>query len=222
MAHRNARLTPVTRAELVERVTDGWPQAEVARLFRVSRATVAKWVRRFREGRTGRALRPLQPSPAQPPPDRSVAGSSHLRCTPVFRLGATPHRVAVGHRPLHRLRRPAPRRTPPPRVAPSHHTGRSCATSMPARARWFTSTSRNSVASRRVAASASCPASPRPTAVLSAAPASVSISSMWPWTTIPATPTSRPCRTNAARLLLPSSSGRWPTSGARASPSSAS
>ena len=27
MAHRNARLTPVTRAELVERVTDGWPQA---------------------------------------------------------------------------------------------------------------------------------------------------------------------------------------------------
>ena len=29
MTHRNARLTPVTRAELVERVTDGWPQAEV-------------------------------------------------------------------------------------------------------------------------------------------------------------------------------------------------
>ena len=50
MTHRNARLTPVTRAELVEQVMDGWPQAEVARLFRVSRATVAKWVRRFREG----------------------------------------------------------------------------------------------------------------------------------------------------------------------------
>ena len=42
MTHRNARLTPVTRAELVERVTDGWPQAEVALLFRVSRATVIK------------------------------------------------------------------------------------------------------------------------------------------------------------------------------------
>ena len=53
MTHRNARLTPVTRAELVEQVMDGWPQAEVARLFRVSRATVAKWVRRFREA--GRA-----------------------------------------------------------------------------------------------------------------------------------------------------------------------
>ena len=42
MTHRNARLTPVTRAELVERVLVGWPQVEVARLFRVSRATVAK------------------------------------------------------------------------------------------------------------------------------------------------------------------------------------
>ena len=50
MIHRNASLTPVIRAELVEQVLDGWPQTEVARLFRVSRATVAKWVRRFREG----------------------------------------------------------------------------------------------------------------------------------------------------------------------------
>ena len=68
MTHRNARLTPVTRAELVERVTDGWPQAEVARLFRVSRATVAKWVRRFREGGPDalldRSSRPLR-SPRQ-------------------------------------------------------------------------------------------------------------------------------------------------------------
>lgn len=49
MTHRNARLTPVTRVELIRHVEQGWPQAEVARLFRVSRATVAKWVRRFRE-----------------------------------------------------------------------------------------------------------------------------------------------------------------------------
>ena len=40
MTHRNARLTPVTRAELVEQVMARWPQAEVGRLFRVSRATV--------------------------------------------------------------------------------------------------------------------------------------------------------------------------------------
>lgn len=50
MTHRNARLTLVTRVELVRYVHEGWPQAEVARLFRVSRATVAKWVRRSREG----------------------------------------------------------------------------------------------------------------------------------------------------------------------------
>ena len=50
MTHRNARLTPTTRFELVREVERGWPQAEVARLFRVSRATVAKWVRRFQAG----------------------------------------------------------------------------------------------------------------------------------------------------------------------------
>ncbi len=31
MAHRNARLTPLTRLELVREVDAGWPQAEVAR-----------------------------------------------------------------------------------------------------------------------------------------------------------------------------------------------
>ena len=129
MTHRNARLTPVTRAELVEQVWAGWPQAEVARLFRVSRATVAKWVRRFREGG----------------PDALLDRSS---------------------RPLR-----SPRQTDQLQEAAICATRR-----MPARARWFTWTSRNSAASRRVAASASCLASPRPTAALSAAPASVSIS----------------------------------------------
>ena len=69
MTHRNARLIPVTRAELVEQVMDGWPQAEVASLFRVSRATVSKWVWRFREGGPDvlldRSSRPLR-SPARP------------------------------------------------------------------------------------------------------------------------------------------------------------
>ena len=91
MTHRNARLTPVTRAELVEQVMDGWPQAEVARLLRVSRATVAKWVRRFREGGPDalydRSSRPL-PSPRQ---TRSAPGSSHLHCTPHACLGPAPH-----------------------------------------------------------------------------------------------------------------------------------
>ena len=70
MAHRNARLTPLTRLDLVREVDAGWPQAEVARRFRVSRHTVAKWLRRFRaEGAAGLA-------------DRSSAPRSHPRRTP--------------------------------------------------------------------------------------------------------------------------------------------
>ena len=49
MAHRNARLTPAARLEMVEEVEAGWSRSEVAKRFRVSRSTVAKWVRRFRE-----------------------------------------------------------------------------------------------------------------------------------------------------------------------------
>ena len=70
MAHRNARLTPLTRLELVREVDAGWPQAEVARHFRVSRHTVAKWLGRFRaEGAAG-----LE--------DRSSAPRCHPRRTP--------------------------------------------------------------------------------------------------------------------------------------------
>ena len=70
MAHRNARLTPLTRLELVREVAAGWSQAEVARRFRVSRHTVAKWLRRFREeGAAGLD-------------DRRSAPRSHPRRTP--------------------------------------------------------------------------------------------------------------------------------------------
>lgn len=54
MTHRNARLIPVTRAELVEQVRDGWPQAEsgppVLRLpcyhLQVGAAVPRRWGRR--------------------------------------------------------------------------------------------------------------------------------------------------------------------------------
>ncbi len=72
MSHPNARLTPLARAELVAEVDVGWPEAEVARRFRVSRATVAKWVRRCRsDGRAAvqdRSSRPRR-SPRLTPPD---------------------------------------------------------------------------------------------------------------------------------------------------------
>ena len=54
MSHLNARLTRQSRLDLVLGVAAGWTQAEAARQFRVSRATAAKWVRRYRdEGRDG-------------------------------------------------------------------------------------------------------------------------------------------------------------------------
>ena len=62
MLHRNARLTVRARLEMVKQVLSGWPQAEVARQFRVSRATVSKWLGRFRtEGEPGLADRSSRP-----------------------------------------------------------------------------------------------------------------------------------------------------------------
>ena len=45
MSHPSARLTPFSRQVLVNRVlVEGWPAAEVARQFHVSRSTAYKWL----------------------------------------------------------------------------------------------------------------------------------------------------------------------------------
>lgn len=92
MTYRNARLTPLTRAELVATVEQGWPQAEVARQFRVSRATVAKWVRRSRSGGLDalqdRSSRPHR-SPRLTSPQVAEA-VRQVRCE----QGWGPHRIA--------------------------------------------------------------------------------------------------------------------------------
>ncbi len=50
MAHARAKLTPVGRAALVDRIlVQGWPVARAAEAMNVSRATAYKWVRRFQE-----------------------------------------------------------------------------------------------------------------------------------------------------------------------------
>ena len=114
MSHPNARLTPLARGELVAEVDAGWPQAEVARRFRVSRATVAKWARRCRsDGRAAvqdRSSRPRR-SPRLTPPDvaaqiaelrRSEGQGPHVIA---YELGLAPSTVyAVLRRAgLHRL-----------------------------------------------------------------------------------------------------------------------
>ena len=119
VAHRNARLTPVTRLELVLEVEAGWSQAEVARRFRVSRPTVAKWVRRFREaGADG--LEGRNSAPHRQP--RRTAPELEQRICAVRRSeGFGPHRIALGARarPFHCLRRAQALRPQPPRPAAS-------------------------------------------------------------------------------------------------------
>ena len=62
--HKNARLTPKSRAELVRRIGEGQDEATVARAFGVCSKTAAKWHGRFRrEGEAGlqdRSSRPLR------------------------------------------------------------------------------------------------------------------------------------------------------------------
>ena len=92
MAHPNARLTPVTRLEMVREVEAGYSQPEVARRFRVSRATVAKWVRRFREeGAGGLADRASVP---RSNPHRTQPELESRICAVRRGSGFGPHRIA--------------------------------------------------------------------------------------------------------------------------------
>lgn len=60
--HKNARLTPKSRAELVRRVMEGQPRDQVAAAFGVSARTAAKWVERFQaEGEAGLQDRSSRP-----------------------------------------------------------------------------------------------------------------------------------------------------------------
>ena len=92
MTHRNARLTPLARLEMVREVEDGWSPSEVARRFRVSRPTVAKWARRHREeGVAGLEDRTSAPhsNPRRTPPELERRICAVRRNT-----GFGPHRIA--------------------------------------------------------------------------------------------------------------------------------
>ena len=47
MSHANARLTPMGRLLIIQRIQGGMPQAHVAAQMSLSRATVAKWWKRW-------------------------------------------------------------------------------------------------------------------------------------------------------------------------------
>ena len=91
MAHRNARLTPRTRLELVQQVEAGWPQAEVARQFRVARATVTKWLRRYQDG--GPAALEERSSVPHHHPRTTPASTVRRICAVRRQTGWGPHRI---------------------------------------------------------------------------------------------------------------------------------
>jgi transposase InsO family protein len=98
VGHRRAALTPLGRRLVVERVlVEGWTQASTAASAGVSRATVAKWVKRYRqEGLPGLEDRPSAPH-RRP---RALSSSQvHRILRARRRTGDGPHRLGpmLGH-----------------------------------------------------------------------------------------------------------------------------
>lgn len=92
MSHANAKLTVQSRLTIIQRLEQGFTQAQVATGMGVSRATVAKWAKRFREeGVAGLADRTSRPH--QSP--RMLAGPVVAEICRLRReLAAGPHRIA--------------------------------------------------------------------------------------------------------------------------------
>jgi transposase InsO family protein len=92
MTHANARLTPRARLEMVRQVQLGYAVAEVARQFRVARATVTKWLRRFQaDGSAGLVDRSSAPHRR---PRRTPAALAQRICAVRRATGWGPHRIA--------------------------------------------------------------------------------------------------------------------------------
>jgi transposase InsO family protein len=125
--HKNARLTPYRRADLVARVQRGEPRQQIAVAFGVSRRTVQKWWARFeREGVAGLTDRSSRPhvSPRQTP-DVVRWGIELLRrqrwtCAEIG--GAVGVSAATAARVLRRVGLSRPGRfSPPPAVQRYEH-----------------------------------------------------------------------------------------------------
>jgi transposase InsO family protein len=100
--HKNARLTPKSRAELVRRIAGGQSKAEVARTFGICARTAAKWFWRFRaEGEAGLVDRSSRPRVLRnPTPPKLIEQVVELRCLRIpgkevgRRLGLSPATVS--------------------------------------------------------------------------------------------------------------------------------
>jgi transposase InsO family protein len=100
--HKNARLTPRSRADLVRRIGEGQSGAEVARAFGICAKTAAKWVKRFLgEGEAGLADRSSRPGKLRKPtPAPLIEQVIELRGTRIpgkeiaRRLGLSPATVS--------------------------------------------------------------------------------------------------------------------------------
>ena len=131
MSHANARLTPTGRLLMVQRIEAGTPQAHVAEQMGLSRATVAKWWKRWvAEGRAGsvaaahrrRARGPGVRFAPQNSAGAGAPGGPHRGAgvDGVEDPGAQRADAPLVDRPAHRqghtpLRAPPPRRPSPPR-----------------------------------------------------------------------------------------------------------
>jgi transposase InsO family protein len=92
MSHPNAKLNDNGRILLINRLLDGWTQAEAAEAQGVSRSTVAKWWKRYRdEGIAGLSDRS---SRAKRLPHALGETVIEAICTLRRELGAGPHRLA--------------------------------------------------------------------------------------------------------------------------------
>ena len=93
MAHRNAKLNLHGRLLIVRRLDRGWSQAQVAEAQGVSRATVARWARRFREhGPAG-----LEDRSSRPKCIRHALSRRKVKriCRLRRALGVGPHQIAA-------------------------------------------------------------------------------------------------------------------------------
>ena len=103
--HRNARLTPVGRRTLIERIVAGRPAAHVAAEMGISRATAYKWWARFRaEGWAGledRSSRPHRfPNRTPRPVERRIEALRRSRKLGPVRIGGI---LEVAHSTVHRV-----------------------------------------------------------------------------------------------------------------------